>query len=144
MGALTRIAGKYITLHYPLPLLHVQVTIGTNLSLLLNESLLYSSSSSDTSLGVILPSIVVPVIVILAVVVACVLLVVLIYRRRDKEMYPVADVTQMETKKSSGNQLSEYFCLSSDIMPNVDMWEVKASLVITIMFLEHCVYVSIR
>ena len=79
-----------------------------------------SSSSSGTPLGVILPSIVVPVIVILVVVVACVLLVVLIYRRkyRDKEKYLVAEMTQMETKKSSGNQLSEYFCPASDIMSN--------------------------
>ena len=72
---------------------------------------------------------------------------------RDKEMYPVAEMNQMETKKSSGNQLSEYyfFCPASDITAKcqrayivVDTWEVKASLVITIMFLEHCVYVSNR
>ena len=61
----------------------------------------------------------VPVIVILVIASACVLLVVLIYRRkyREKEKYLVAEMTQMKTKKSHGNQLSEYYvCHASDMI----------------------------
>ena len=56
----------------------------------------------------------VPVIVILVIAASCVLLVVLIYRRkyRDKEKYLMAEMTQIKTKKSHGNQLSEYIYVS--------------------------------
>jgi hypothetical protein len=98
--------------------MNLQVTIGTNLFQVLDDTLLYATTSvtdTGTPIGSLIPGIVVPVVAILLTAIACVFLVLLVYRRRyrAKEVNLVAEIEELKTK--DGNNLSKILAAANTV-----------------------------
>jgi hypothetical protein len=86
--------------------MNLQVTIGTNLFQVLDDTLLYATTpvtDTGTLIGSLIPGIVVPVVAILLTAIACVFLVLLVYRRRyrAKEVNLVAEIEELKINNLS-------------------------------------------